>query len=351
MTFNSYKNELINKKLGSKTHISLVNSKPVFEKLFDEPIIIMACNIRIKHVVPGIMKAAEELNSIMCFELAKSEGDINGGYTGQTPEIFADMLLDYADKYKFTKPLLIHGDHITVKDTSEKNIESARQLIEAELKAGYTSYAIDASFNHIPDNIKITTELAKPIIEAGYGLETEVGEVKSTGSDAEISTVEEAVEFVTGIQKNGIHPQLLAINNGSKHGNYNPGEEVHIDLDRTRDIFNAIKGYKMAIAQHGITGTPMDRVGQFADYGIRKGNVGTQWQNIAHEFLPKELMEEMKKWSAENNKNIKFATKQFKKEIDSIQTEYAQKIADAAYESAKEFIIAFRSKDSAELLK
>lgn len=351
MTFNSYKNELINKKLGSKTHISLVNSKPVFEKLFDEPIIIMACNIRIKHVVPGIMKAAEELNSIICFELAKSEGDLNGGYTGQTPEIFADMLLDYADMYKFTKPLLIHGDHITVKDTSEKNIESARQLIEAELKAGYTSYAIDASFNHIPDNIKITTELAKPIIEAGFGLETEVGEVKSTGSDAEISTVEEAVEFVTGIQKNGIHPQLLAINNGSKHGNYNPGEEVHIDLDRTRDIFNAIKGYKMAIAQHGITGTPMDRVGQFADYGIRKGNVGTQWQNIAHEFLPKELMEEMKKWSAENNKNIKFATKQFKKEIDSIQTEYAQKIADAAYESAKEFIIAFRSKDSAELLK
>lgn len=351
MTFDTYKNELINNKLGAKNHISLVNSKPVFEKLFDKPIIIMACNIRIKHVVPGIMKAAEELNSIMCFELAKSEGDLNGGYTGMTPDIFADMLIDYADKYKFSKPWLIHGDHITVKDTSEKNIESARALIEAELKAGYTSYAIDASFNHIPDNIKITTDLAKPIIEAGYGLEVEVGEVKSTGADAEISTVEEAVEFVTGIQSNGIHPQLLAINNGSKHGNYNPGEEVHIDLERTRDIFNAIKEYKMAIAQHGITGTPMDKVGQFADYGIRKGNVGTQWQNIAHEFLPKDLMDEMKKWAADNGKNIKFATKQYKKEIDSIPAEYAQKIADAAYESAKEFIIAFRSKDSAELLK
>ena len=176
MDFKKLQNELILNRIGS-SKINLVNSKPIFKQIFNEPLIIMACNIRIKHVVPGIMKAAEELNSIMCFELAKSEGHIDGGYTGQTPEIFADMLLDYADKYKFTMPFFIHGDHITVKDTSNKAIDSAKQLIEAELKAGYTSYAIDASFNQIPDNIKITTELAKPILDADFGLEVEVGEV------------------------------------------------------------------------------------------------------------------------------------------------------------------------------
>lgn len=349
MNIKSYQNSIILEKTGS-SGIPLVNSRPVFEKIYNSPLIVMACNIRIKHVVPGIMKAAEELNSIMCFELAKSEGHIDGGYTGQTPEIFVNMLLEYADKYKFTKPFFIHGDHITVKDTSDKAINSAKELIEAELKAGYTSYAIDASFNQIPDNARITVDLAGPIIEAGYGLEVEVGEVKSAGSEGEITTVEEASQYVSMLNEKNIHPQLLAINNGSKHGNYNPDEEVHIDLERTSDIYEAIKKYNMAIAQHGITGTPLNMIGQFADHGIRKGNVGTHWQNIAHENLPKDLMDEMKKWAADNNENIKKATKVFKKDIDSIPQEYADRMMDVAYKTAKEFIIAFRSKDSVNLL-
>ena len=351
MMFENCKNERIKKNLGSRSHINLVSSKHVFEKIKDKPLIIMACNIRIKHVVPGIMKACEELNSIIGFELAKSEGDLNGGYTGQTPDIFVKMLLDYADKYKFTMPFFIHADHLTVKDTAQKNIDSVKKLIEAQIQAGYTSYAIDASFNEIPDNIRITTELAKPIIEAGYGLESEVGEVKSAGQEAEITTVEEAVEYVKGLNANGIHPQLLAINNGSKHGNYKPGEDVHIDLNRTRDIYNAIKNYKVTVAQHGITGTPLNVIGEFADCGIRKGNVGTEWQNIAFKNLPEELMNRMNKWCDDNFKDIKFATKEFKTDIDSVDSKYSDKILDEAYKKAKEFIIAFRAKDSAKLLE
>lgn len=350
MDFSKYKNDLILKKLGSRSGINLISSKEMFNRIKEIPVIIMACNIRIKHVVPGIMKASEELNSIMCFELAKSEGDLSGGYTGQTPEDFVNMLLDYADKYKYSMPFFIHADHITVKDTSEKSVENAKKLIEAQIKAGYTSYAIDASFNEIPDNIKITTYLSKEIIDNGFGLETEVGEVKSTGQEAEITTVEEAVEYIEGLRSNNVFPQLLAINNGSKHGNYKPGEEVHIDLKRTLEIYNAIKKHNVCIAQHGITGTPLNIIGQFADCGIRKGNVGTEWQNVAHRGLPPELMKKMKMWAENNGKDIKFATKEFKKEIDDIPSEYSQKIMDEAYLKAKEFILAFRSKDSANLL-
>lgn len=351
MDYSKYKNDLIVKRVGTGSHINLVSSRDLFKTILDKNVIVMACNPRIKHVVPGIMKASEELNSIICFELAKSEGDLSGGYTGQTPEDFVNMILEYADMYKYTMPFFIHADHTTVKDTSEKSIEGAKKLIEAQIKAGYTSFAIDASFNEIPDNIKITTYLAKKIIENGFGLETEVGEIKSTGQEAEITTVEEAIEYVTGLLNNNIHPQLLAINNGSKHGNYKEGEEVHIDLKRTLDIFNSIKKYGIAIAQHGITGTPLNIIGQFADCGIRKGNVATEWQNIAHRNLPPDLMKKMKEWAEKNGKDIKFATKEFKKEIDDIPVEYVQKIINDAYLKAKEFIISFRSKDSANLLK
>jgi len=337
--------------LGSKSKVCLLNSHDIFKVLKDEKVIVMACNTRIKHVVPGIMRAAEELDSVVAFELAKTEGGVDGGYTGQTPQIFFETVVEYAEERKFSKPFFIHGDHTTVKDTSPEAFQSAKEQIEAELQAGYTSIAIDASFNELEDNIRITGQLATFILPYELGLEVEVGEVKSAGQEAVITTVEEAIAFINGLEDNGIHPDLLAINNGSKHGNYLEGEKIFMDLEKTGEIFNVIKPKGICIAQHGITGTPLNLVGKFADYGIRKGNVGTEWQNIAHEFLPQDLMNEMKKWAQANKKDIKFATREFKSEIDSIPQKHIKQIEQKAYETAGSFITAFRAKNLASLVK
>ena len=343
--------EHIREKLGAKNKACLLNSRDIFRVLRDERVIVMACNARIKHVIPGIMRASEELDSVVAFELAKSEGGTDGGYTGQTPEIFFQTVVECAEEIKFSKPFFIHGDHTTVKDTSPEAFQSAKEQIEAELKAGYTSIAIDASFNELEDNIRITRQLAKLIHPYGLGLEVEVGEVKSAGQEATLTTVEEATAFIHGLADDKVHPDLLAINNGSKHGNYLEGEKIFIDLERTKKIFNAIIPKGVCIAQHGITGTPLNVVGKFADYGIRKGNVGTEWQNIAHQFLPKDLMDQMRKWAEDKGKDIKFATREFKREIDSIPQKNIQKIEQKAYEIACSFIKAFRAENLASLVK
>jgi fructose-bisphosphate aldolase class II len=210
----------IKTKLGAKSKICLVNGKDIFENIRDEEIIVMACNTRIKHVIPGIMKAAMETDSLVAFELAKSESDLKGGYTGMTPQDFIDIVIEYADRTRFDRPFIIHGDHLTVKTTKEEDIVSTEALIAEQLKVGFTCFALDASFNEEEDNIVITSRMAKPIVERGFGLETEVGEIKSVGSTGEITTVEEARTFVEGLADNGITPDLLGINNGSKHGNY-----------------------------------------------------------------------------------------------------------------------------------
>jgi len=343
--------EHIREKLGSKSKTCLLNSHDIFRVLKDEQVIVMACNARIKHVVPGIMRAAEDLDAVVGLELAKTEGGVDGGYTGQTPEIFFQNVVGYAETTKFSKPFFIHGDHTTVKDTSQAALQSAEEQIKAEIKAGYTSIAIDASFNELEDNISITSRLAALILPYGLGLEVEEGEVKSAGQEAELTTVEEATGFIDGLANSNVHPDLLAINNGSKHGNYLEGEEVSIDLDRTRQIFNAIRPNGLCIAQHGITGTPLSIVGKFADYGIRKGNVGTEWQNVAHRFLPKDLFDLMKGWARENGKDIKFAARKFKKEIDAIPQKNAGQIEQEAYQVACSFIRAFRAENSASLIK
>ncbi|MBN2541365.1 class II fructose-bisphosphate aldolase [bacterium] len=340
--------ENITRILGSESKVCAVNSRNVFDSFLHDKFIIMACNTRIKHVIPGIMRAAEELDAVVGFELAKSEGYIDGGYTGQTPKIFVETILEYAEKIGFTKPFIIHGDHITVKDTSDKELSEAQALIAEELKQGYTSFAIDASHNPIPENLEITMKLVPPILEAGLGLEVEVGEI--AGLQGKLTTVEEARHYISTLKENDVDMNLLAINNGSKHGNYDPDEEVHIDLNRTGKIFEAIRHFGVSIAQHGITGTPLHLVGQFADYGIRKGNVGTNWQNLAHDGLPPELFQKIKDWVKETGKPIKKSTKVFKSEIDNIPEINKKEIADAAYISAMEFIRGFRAENTATLL-
>jgi len=334
----------IREKLGSKSKVCLLSSKPIFSVLKDRAWIVMACNTRIKHVIPGIMRAARELEAVVAYELAKSECDLQGGYTGMTPTDFFEAIVDYAERLSYTEPFFIHGDHLTVKSTKEEEVAETEELLKAEIDAGYTSFAIDASFNELEDNITITSRLAKHVVDVDMGLEVEVGEIKSAGAEGEITTVEEATSFINGLKENDILPNLLAINNGSKHGNYLEGEKIFIDLDRTGEIYEAIKDDGVRIAQHGITGTPPHLLGRFADFGIRKGNVGTEWQNVAHQGLPQDLVEEMKKWAKEAGKDIKFANKQFKEEIDDLPRKYLEKIADLAYQKAGEFIIAFRAK-------
>ena len=73
--------EYIREKLGSKSKVCLLNSHDIFRVLKDEQVIVMACNARIKHVVPGIMRAAEDLDAVVGLELAKTEGSVDGGYT------------------------------------------------------------------------------------------------------------------------------------------------------------------------------------------------------------------------------------------------------------------------------
>ena len=334
--------------VGSASDVCILNGRDVFAGLALEPMIIMACNPRIIHVIPGIMKAAEELDAVVAFELTATEGGLEGGYTGQTPASFVATLIDYAKRYRFSKPFIIHADHITIKDGSAAETANAARLLEAQLAAGFTSFALDASFTPLADNIRIVGELARPVIEAGYGLEVELGEVPPVGRESSLTSVAEAEEFLQGLAELGVHPQLLAIDNGSKSGNYLDGQLVTIDLGRTGEIYRVARAFGLAgLVQHGITGTPLRLVGKLAEYGIRKGNIGTLWQNVAHAGLPPELMDAMRAWSRENGRDIKFATGVFKKEIDAIPDDNVQQIIQMAYREARDFINAFHARGSA----
>ena len=348
--------------------------------------IVMAANARIATVARGIFKAAKDTDSAVFLELARSECDLNGGYTGLTPKDFSEKMREAATAAKFDVWAL-HADHITVKTGSPEEIEQTKQLIDAQIQAGYTSFAIDASHlfdfegktvrEELEPNIRATTELAlfikNRIKGRDFGLEVEVGEIgRKDGYGLILTKPSEAVEFIRALHENGIYPQVLAIANGSTHGhtydeNGNVVEQLSIDIPQTRAIAQALRDSNLSvgIAQHGITGTPRDLINlHFPKGDIIKGNVGTFWQDVVFTTLKvyePALYKEIQEWTLAKYKaanpgkkdsqifdgNCKFAIKEFFKDLYAVDEDTKNAIQAMAYAESLVFFRAFGSYGSA----
>jgi fructose-bisphosphate aldolase, class II len=352
--------------------------------------IIMAANVRVTMVADGIFRAAKDTDSAVFMELARSECDLKGGYTGMTPQVFSEKMQEAA-KATGCDTWALHADHISIKKGDAAEIEGTKQLIDAQIKAGYTSFAIDAShlFNfegknvreELAGNIEATTELARFIKSRmngkEFGLEVEVGEIgRKDGEGLILTKPAEAVEFIKALNENDVHPQVIAIANGSSHGhaydaNGNVVEQLSIDIPQTKAIAQALRDnhLKVGIAQHGITGTPRDLINlHFPKGDIIKGNVGTFWQDIVFStfkvFEP-ELYKNIQEWTLEKYRplnpgkkdrqvfdgNCKMAIKEFYKEIYAVDDATRHAIEAMAYAESLVFFRAFSSQGSASLVR
>lgn len=355
MAWKDYRPENVKKRFPQSI-VPLVNGKALLRAAKKHKGMIMATNIRCRLPVEGIVRASMATQAPVMYEIAKSELT----YTEFTPASFVDFIVKENERLGNTcVPFAIHGDHITVKKMDDK--DSVRALIAAEMEAGYTSFAIDASHMENDLNLTATTELARPIIDAGLSLEVELGEIGAKSGSAEgFTRPDEAEWFIGNLVKNGIHPDLLAINNGSIHGTYFGTAQEGIQLDLTLEIWKAIQPWDVDIAQHGITGTSLEKITSFINYGIRKGNVGTLWQNVSFGFamnqngnaittpekgyvkrsyrgIPDDLWQEMWAWAVETGNiggNIKNANKVFAAKLNAVGPEYKERITAHAYEEA-----------------
>jgi len=362
----------------------------IFNGIFGRKSIIMAANTRITLVAKGIFKAAKETDSAVFMELARSESDLKGGYTGLTPKDFSEKMQEAAQATQFDIWTL-HADHITIKKGDAAEVESTKQLIDAQIAAGYTSFAIDAShlFNfegknvreELSENIRITTELAhyikKRMKGKEFGLEVEVGEIGRKDTEGLILTKpEEAVGFIKALNENDVYPHVLAIANGSTHGHTydadgNVIEQLSIDIPRTKEIAKALRDNKLhvGIAQHGITGTPRELINlHFPKGDIIKGNVGTFWQDVVFNTLKvyePALYKDIQEWTLEKyrpqnpgkkdsqifDSNCKLAIKEFFKRIYTVNEDTEHAIEAMAYAESLIFFKAFSSGGSASIIR
>jgi fructose-bisphosphate aldolase, class II len=235
--------------------------------------ICMAANGRNIFVIRGALRAAQRANAALIIEIAKSEGGADA-YCAVNYWNMARIVDALCNELNITVPVAIHADHYGIKN--ELNIAVARTEIPSMFDAGITSIAIDAS--HMPDDQNLLASIAlNPYVPTWAGLETEVGEIKGKSG---LSTKQEALFLIQGLNAHGIFPNWIALNNGTSHGIEASDQGIQVEL--TADIHEALTPYNVSGAQHGTSGNSSERLRQIAQTTrTTKANVATALQMIS----------------------------------------------------------------------
>ena len=233
----------------------------------------IAANGRNHLVIRGALQAAQRAHAAIIIEIARSEGGANA-YCPVNYWNMARQVDALCNELSITVPVAIHADHYGIK--KPEDVPVAAVEIPTIFEAGVTSIAIDASHMPDADNLLASIQLAK-VIPSWAGLETEVGEIKGKLG---LSTTEEALFIIQGLNAHDVFPDWIALNNGTTHGIEASAQGIQVEL--TAEIHKALAGYAVSGAQHGTSGNNSDRLRAIAaETYTTKANVATALQMVS----------------------------------------------------------------------
>ena len=233
----------------------------------------IAANGRNYLIIRGALQAAQRAHAAIIIEIARSEGGANA-YCPTNYWNIARQVDALCNELAITVPVAIHADHYGIKKPTD--VPGAAIEIPTIFQAGITSIAIDASHMPDADNLLASIELAQ-YIPSWAGLETEVGEIKGKQG---LSTKEEALFLVRGLNAHDIFPDWIALNNGTTHGLESSAQGIQVEL--TTEIHKALAEYAVSGAQHGTSGNNSERLREIAAHTYStKANVATALQMVS----------------------------------------------------------------------
>lgn len=262
------------KKLFPNSKALIVSGKYIDRALMQKSkAMTIAANGRSYFVIRGALQAAQNTDSALIIEIARSEGGASA-YCAVNYWNIARIVDALCNEMGITVPVAIHADHYGIK--KEADIAVAKIEIPTIFEAGITSIAIDAS--HMPDDKNLLANLSlNPCIPDWAGIETEIGEIKGSLG---LSTAEEALFLIQGLNAHNIFPEWIALNNGTTHGIEESDQGINVEL--TAEIHNALSDYQVSGAQHGTSGNSSDRLRDIASKTkTTKANVATALQMIS----------------------------------------------------------------------
>jgi fructose/tagatose bisphosphate aldolase len=285
---------------------------------------VPAINVRaMAYDMARAVTAAAKRRSVgpFIFELARSEM----GYTEQTCEEFATVMMAAAIKEGHTGPIFIQGDHYQADARKyatdpQAVIDGLKTLIRQAVAAGYGNIDIDTSTlvdlscptlseqqRHNYERCAELASLIRQIEPTGVTISIggEIGEVGKQNS-----TVDELDAFVDGFNtifqaKRGL--SKVSVNTGSSHGGVvlpdGTIKKVAIAFETLEEMSTAARRHGMGGAvQHGASTLPAEYFNKFPEVGTVEVHLATEFQNIIldHGAFPDDLKQQMYAWIREH---------------------------------------------------
>jgi len=283
---------------------------------------VPAINIRglTYDVARAVIRAAKKNNSgAFIFEIAKSEI----GYTGQSPDEYAVVIIAAAVKEGYKGPLFIQGDHFQANATKyqqdpAKEVAGLKDLIKEAIAAGFynididTSTLVDLSKPDIKEQQRLNFEIAAELTAYIRQLEPKGVTISVGGEIGEVggknSTVGELRAFMNGYRETlaarGKHLQgisKISVQTGTTHGGVPLPDgtiaKVKLDFDTLEKISTVARqeyGLSGAV-QHGASTLPDDAFHRFPETGTAEVHLATGFQNMTYDskIFPADFREDI----------------------------------------------------------
>lgn len=274
----------------------------------------------------AVFRVAVEMQAgAFIFEIARSEM----GYTDQRPAEYVTSILAAAIAEGFRGPVFIQGDHFQVSakryaTNPAAELQAVRDLSLEAITAGFynididTSTLVDINKPTILEQQELNSSLSAMFTSYIRSIEPEGVTISVGGEIGEVgghnSTEEELRAYMEGfshelskISPNSAGLSKISIQTGTSHGGVVLPDgsiaQVAVDFNTllklsrvSRDNFGA-----GGAVQHGASTLPEDAFGKFVESEALEVHLATNFQNIAFELLPSELVTEMYAYLDANN--------------------------------------------------
>lgn len=231
--------------------MSLVNTKKMLEKAYNENYAVGAFNVNNMEIIQGITQAAAELNSPLILQASAGARK----YAGST---YLRKLVEAAVELHPNIPIALHLDH-------GESFETCKDCIES----GFTSVMIDGSSLPYEENIDVTAKVVEYAHKYGVTVEGELGSL--SGVEDGIS-IEKEKSFYTDpdqvrdfVNKTGVDSLAIAI--GTSHGAYKfkPGQKRELRFDILSEIEKKIPNFPIVL--HGASSVIPEFVQEINEFG------------------------------------------------------------------------------------
>ncbi len=215
--------------------MSLVNTKKMLEKAYNEKYAVGAFNVNNMEIIQGITEAAAEMNSPLILQASAGARKYAGS-------VYLRKLVEAAVELHPDIPIALHLDH-------GESFEICKDCIES----GFTSVMIDGSSLPYEKNIELTAKVVEYAHKYGVTVEGELGSLSGVEDNISIekeksfyANPDQVVDFVG---KTGVDSLAIAI--GTSHGAYKfkPGQKRELRFDILSEIEKKIPNFPIVL--HG----------------------------------------------------------------------------------------------------